>query len=95
MIGNGYNEYGQLSIENQKQVVLSPTLIMKDIEIKDIFCGAHHNLILKNNGELFGMGYNSNGNIFIFLFLLTKQTKINKQNKIKIIGKWNWNRMWI
>jgi alpha-tubulin suppressor-like RCC1 family protein len=46
----------------RQEIVLSPTLIMKDIEIKDIFCGRFHTLILKNNGELFGMGSNSIGN---------------------------------
>ena len=57
-LGCGYNRNGQLSFENKENVVLLPTLIMNDIEIKDIFCGIAHTLILKNNGELFGFGNN-------------------------------------
>ena len=40
-----------------------PTLLMRDKEIRQIICGSHHTLILKESGELFAFGDNTFGEL--------------------------------
>ena len=58
LIGFGYNDYGQLGTEDFENK-LKPTIIMKNSnnEIKSIYCGGYHSMILKNDGSLFVCGW--------------------------------------
>ena len=44
---------------------LVPTLLLSDSEIEQISCGDYHLMILKKNGEVYGTGRNSNGQLCI------------------------------
>ena len=63
LYGLGYNKYGQLGISNSLYLhAEEPVEIFTDgLKIKDIKSGAHHNLILSEDGQLFGFGARMNG----------------------------------
>ena len=55
----GENRYGQLGLgTNEPKFVAKATVLMNDPEVKSIALGYSHSLILRKNGELFGMGNN-------------------------------------
>jgi hypothetical protein len=64
---------------------------MSDINIKQVICRYNHTFILKNNGDLFGFGYNHHGqlglgdiNNRLIPTLLMKNTNITIINNHKI-----------
>ena len=67
LLGSGINASGQLALKKVKKVT-NFTVIVKDEQIKDIFCGATFSFILKSNGSsqsLFGFGSNDRGELGI------------------------------
>ena len=65
LFGLGYNQYGQLGISNSLYLhAEEPVEIFTDgIKIKDFKCGAHHTLLMSEEGELFGFGARMNGQL--------------------------------
>ena len=64
LLGCGSNSYGQLGLEQDatnKTVFTKITTNTNDT--KSIYCGDKYTLILKNDGTLWGTGYNSNGEL--------------------------------
>ncbi|MCE4722096.1 hypothetical protein LVU47_07845 [Clostridioides difficile] len=65
LLGAGANHNGQLGkiSNNNIEKDFVELSINKTIKIKEIYCGTYHTLVLKNNGELYGCGYNSSGQL--------------------------------
>ena len=65
LLAFGDNQFGQLgfptSVHNRKSS--TPTLLMKDNEIKTITCGYDHSILYKYNGDVFVFGNNSYGQL--------------------------------
>jgi alpha-tubulin suppressor-like RCC1 family protein len=61
----GYNKYGQLGISNSLYLhAEEPVEIFTDgLRFKQIAVGAHHNLLLSEDGELYGFGARMNGQL--------------------------------
>ena len=62
--GCGRNDYGQLGLgtdTNNKTIFTQITSNVYDI--KSIYCGSDHTFILKNDGTLWGCGYNNYGQL--------------------------------
>lgn len=59
----GYNKYGQLGVSNSIYMhAEEPIEVFTDgMKIKEIATGWHHNLLLNEEGELFGFGARMNG----------------------------------
>ena len=58
----GSNEYGQIGLGKEIKKVSIFTILMKEIEIQKIQCGANHSLILKRNcNEFITFGRNNHG----------------------------------
>jgi len=58
LFGFGSNLCGQLGFGMNIRCRCEPTLLMEDLDVKQIATGPHHTLMLKNNGELFVFGSN-------------------------------------
>ena len=61
----GYNKYGQCGVSNSLFVhVEEPVEVFLDgLRIKDIVAGWHHNLLLGEDGRLYGFGARMNGQL--------------------------------
>jgi alpha-tubulin suppressor-like RCC1 family protein len=59
----GYNKYGQLGISNALfEHSEEPIEVFTDgLKIKDISAGQHHNLLMDDEGKLYGFGARMNG----------------------------------
>ncbi len=59
----GYNKYGQVGVSNSLFVhVEEPVEVYTDgMKIKEISAGWHHNLLLSEEGKLYGFGARMNG----------------------------------
>eukprot|EP01091_Cochliopodium_minus_P008271 TRINITY_DN1844_c1_g1_i2.p1 TRINITY_DN1844_c1_g1~~TRINITY_DN1844_c1_g1_i2.p1 ORF type:complete len:312 (+),score=81.61 TRINITY_DN1844_c1_g1_i2:231-1166(+) len=53
----GKNYYGQLGLGDDTTEILTPTLLLNDLDIEDIICGANHTMYHKKNGEIYFFGY--------------------------------------
>uniref|UniRef100_A0A7N6A510 BTB domain-containing protein n=1 Tax=Anabas testudineus TaxID=64144 RepID=A0A7N6A510_ANATE len=63
----GHNSYSQLGNGNTSQGV-SPGLITSNLQnkkVKEVACGSHHSMALTQDGEVYGWGYNGNGQLGI------------------------------
>ena len=59
----GYNEYGQLGLGNTTNRNTFTQVTTNINDIKSVYCGCHYTLILKNDGTLWGCGYNNCGQL--------------------------------
>jgi alpha-tubulin suppressor-like RCC1 family protein len=59
----GYNKYGQLGLSNSLYMhTEDPVEVFTDgIKVKKVVAGWHHNLILGEDGKLYGFGARNNG----------------------------------
>ncbi|MGX8126442.1 RCC1 domain-containing protein [Clostridioides difficile] len=65
LLGAGANHYGQLGkiSNNNIEKNFVELSIDKKIKVKEIYCGISYTLVLKNNGELYGCGINTSGQL--------------------------------
>ena len=61
--GCGYNPDGELGLGDTINRTTFTQITTNTDDIKEIYCGWGHTLILKNNGTLWGCGYNSDGEL--------------------------------
>ena len=59
----GRNNYGQLGLGDKTNRTTFTQVITNADDIKQIYCGWEHTFILKNDGTLWGCGYNGNGQL--------------------------------
>ena len=61
--GCGFNGYGQLGLENGTSTTTFTQITINTDNIKSVYCGREHTIMLKNDGTLWGCGNNSNGQL--------------------------------
>ena len=61
--GCGNNEHGQLGLGDANNRKTFTLIGINTNDIKSIYCGSSYTLILKNNGTLWGCGYNGYGQL--------------------------------
>ena len=61
--GCGTNGSGQLGLEDKNNITTFTMINSNPGNIKSIYCGINHTLILKNDGTLWGSGYNNYGQL--------------------------------
>ena len=61
--GCGLNDYGQLGLGNTTNRTTFTQIITNTDNIKEVYCGYKHTLILKNDGTLWGTGCNRYGEL--------------------------------
>ena len=61
--GCGYNGHGRLGLGDTTNRNTFTQVITNTDDIKSVHCGGAHTFILKNNGTLWGCGYNGNGQL--------------------------------
>ena len=61
--GCGRNDYGQLGLNDTKGRTTFTIIGINTNDIKSVYCGYTHTLILKNNGTLWGCGRNDYGQL--------------------------------
>ena len=59
----GYNDYGSLGLGDTNDRYIFTQITNNVDNVKLIWCGGHHTLILKNDGTLWGCGYNIVGEL--------------------------------
>ena len=61
--GCGNNSYGQLGLGDGNRRTTFTQITANANDIKSIYCGGYHTLMLKNDGTLWGCGYNWQGQL--------------------------------
>ena len=61
--GSGKNDYGEMGLESISGTATFTQITTNTDDIKQVYCGASHNFILKNDDTLWSCGYNGNGNL--------------------------------
>ena len=61
--GCGNNEYGQLGLEDSNNRNTFTQITNNVDDIKSVYCGGYHTLILKNDNTLWGCGANGSGQL--------------------------------
>ena len=61
--GCGKNDYGQLGLGDGSNRTTFTQITANSDNIKSVYCGWGHTLILKNDGTLWGTGYNEQGQL--------------------------------
>ena len=61
--GCGWNDYGQLGLGDESNRTIFTQITTNTDNIKSVYCGYHHTIILKNDGTLWGCGYNGEGQL--------------------------------
>ena len=88
--GYGYNKYGQLGLghtnpsKDKLPAANDYFSSNKHIIITQISCGAHHNLILDDNGNVYSFGYNRYGQCGVGESESSKPILISKTNMVQI-----------
>ena len=59
----GYNGYGQLGLGDGGNRYTFTQITTNVNDIKEIYCGWNHTIILKNDGTLWGCGFNGSGEL--------------------------------
>ncbi len=63
LYGCGWNEHGQLGLGDKTNRTIFTIIGINTNDIKSIYCGDGHTLILKNDGTLWGCGKNDYGQL--------------------------------
>ena len=61
--GCGDNSYGQLGLGDTNYSTVFTKLFASTNDIKTIYCGSEYTIVLKNDGTLWGCGYNNYGQL--------------------------------
>ena len=61
--GCGNNKYGQLGLGDTSSRTTFTQVTTNADNVKSVYCGYNHTIILKNDGTLWGCGYNGYGNL--------------------------------
>ena len=61
--GTGYNGDGRLGLGDTNNRTIFTQITTNTDDIKSVYCGYYHTLILKNDGTLWGCGTNNNGQL--------------------------------
>ena len=61
--GCGYNYYGNLGLGDTTNRNVFTQITTNTDNIKEVYCGAHHNIVLKKDGTLWGCGLNAHGQL--------------------------------
>ena len=61
--GCGYNYYGNLGLGDTTNRNIFTQITTNTDNIKEVYCGAHHNIVLKKDGTLWGCGLNAHGQL--------------------------------
>ena len=61
--GCGYNYYGNLGLGDTTNRNIFTQVTTNTDNIKEVYCGAHHNIVLKKDGTLWGCGLNAHGQL--------------------------------
>ena len=61
--GCGHNNYGQLGLGDASYSTIFTKLFANANDIKSIYCGSEYTIVLKNDGTLWGCGYNGDGQL--------------------------------
>ena len=61
--GTGYNEYGQLGLGDTNSRTTFTQITANTDNIKSVYCGGYQTFILKNDGTLWGAGWNRFGEL--------------------------------
>ena len=61
--GTGYNVYGQLGLGDTTNRNTFTVITTNTNDIKSVCCGFYHTIVLKNDGTLWGCGYNNYGQL--------------------------------
>ena len=61
--GCGHNNNGQLGLGDTNDRTTFTQITINTNNIKSVYCGRNHTIILKNDGTLWGCGYNSQGQL--------------------------------
>ena len=61
--GTGYNAYGQLGLGDNIDRNTFTQITTNTNDIKSVYCGGNHTIILKNDGTLWGCGQNNAGQL--------------------------------
>ena len=61
--GSGWNNYGQLGLGDTNNRKIFTQITTNINNIKSVYCGKYHTLILKNDGTLWGSGNNGSGQL--------------------------------
>ena len=61
--GCGRNYYGRLGLGDESDRTTLTQIITNTDNIKSVYCGTSHTLILKNDGTLWGCGWNGEGEL--------------------------------
>ena len=59
----GWNVFGQLGLGNNTNRNIFTQITINTNNIKSVYCGMHHTIILKNDGTLWGCGWNEYGQL--------------------------------
>ena len=61
--GTGYNDNSELGLRDTYNRSTFTQVITNTDNIKSVYCGDSHTFILKNDGTLWGCGYNGKGQL--------------------------------
>ena len=61
--GTGYNDHGEIGLGDTNNRTTFTQITTNTDDIKQVYCGASHNFILKNDGTLWSCGYNNFGGL--------------------------------
>ena len=61
--GCGYNTQGQLGLGDTNWRAILTQIITNTDNVKSVYCGESHTIILKNDGTLWGCGANNYGQL--------------------------------
>jgi hypothetical protein len=89
----GDNKFGQLGNNGNEKSKTPKPIELENILITKISCRKFHSLLLSNEGEIYGFGFNFYGRIGNGIKeIMTKPTKLNNEKKfIDIASHWNFN----
>ena len=62
----GANDFGQLGYDSKDSVITYPKVVNvsdNKQDIKEVYCGAFHTMLLLDNNEIWGFGQNDNGQV--------------------------------
>ena len=72
--GCGYNNWGQLGLGDTNDRTTFAQITINANNIKSVYCGYNHTLILKNDGTLWGCGCNNKGQLGLGKDISSKTT---------------------